>query len=173
MSSDFQIQGSFPFVTISTKETFKAKEVLRYPLPLFIVFSIALKIFGTSIWQSLFISAVISLSLSGLLFLIHWLGSIMHMRLEFDMDKRIVFQRKFFHTRQFAKSYSLDEGQLFVRDVSRSGMKSGVITFLPDDPQKDRLSLLVVKGEGQLNELCGRLKIDFVKKKSPHSFFDN
>lgn len=173
MSAELNITGSYPIVSVSTKESFQRKKVQKYPIPLFIIFGLSFALFGASIKQSLILAFLLTTFFSLLFYFFNWIGTKMYTTLNIDFDRKQIIQKKNFFNQSTSKTISLEDGELFIRDVSRSGLVKGILTFLPEDPKKEQHSFMVVTGKKQIETLCMKLRIGFKPKKNPQAFFNN
>lgn len=160
-------------VTISTQRKMTWKEVLLFPLPYIIVFTL---IFGLK--QDLIRALLLGLSsavfLTTIFLLFRVSTSFFYWHFKFNLEKNTAIKKSF----QFGKLKKelplvCNENQLYLRDVSRSAWKSCILTYIPDLEKDETLSLLVIKQETAIQKIQEHLNLHYREKKNKNSFFDN
>ena len=162
-----------PKVVISTQRKLAWKEALLFPIPHLIVFSI---VFGlkkdpiTAVGLGLVCSLFISFFFLGYRFL----TGLFYWHFEFNTETKSA-SKKSYRLGKLKKELPLiwNDEQLYFRDVSRSGWKSCILTYIPDLDKEEILSLIVVKQETTINRIQELLQLPYREKRNEHAFFDN
>jgi hypothetical protein len=173
LNKELRLTVTDNIVTLSTQRSFRLKEFLKTIIPQLIVFSIVFSLKGNWVLGVL-IALGMTTFISLILILYRILTEQNYSEFEFNVKDNIAV-RKVFRFKKKIKEIPLhwNDQQLYLRDVSRSGWKSAILTHHPDLDKPEIFSLVVIKGAEAIQLLMENVSLPYREKRNKNSFFDN